>query len=291
MSVRIDWPSKVIFIPKSYMTLIRRRPYEVMELDVNQLHLDLRGLEASEQGMLWDHTHEHETPKTVSKSTVPRIVKIVNGYTITFEPGQYDVLIDKLISITNIDEVLNPNQVSIRITKSYTDQELLDLIGQGESYTVEFKKTLLYDIDNQKESKHTIPLMCFKTIAGFMNTCGGILYIGVKDSTQEPVGPEHDFEILKKKSRRQINPKDQFEQRFQDLHEKFRLDRKFWHLINSEFKELNGMTVYVVQVQQANNHVFLGKKGDFYIREPKATRRIESSEISAHWGNRNLFCD
>ncbi|MFW9804442.1 MAG: RNA-binding domain-containing protein, partial [Candidatus Thorarchaeota archaeon] len=176
-------------------------------------------------------------------------------------------------------------------TRRKTDQELIELIILGESRIVEFKETLLYDIRKKMESEYEVPLSCFKTIAGFLNTCGGILFIGVQDETREIVGLEPDFELLKSKIDRGIDVEDQFEQHFFKLRDKFSLDRKFWSLFMLERRELKGKTVYIVQVQQSSEYAFLEKKDVFYIREEKETVPIKPREILEHWKNRNQICD
>jgi len=177
-----------------------------------------------------------------------------------------------------------------RKPKRLTDQQLIDIIAQGETRTVEFKETLLFDVNEQEESDYKIPLSCFKTIAGFLNTCGGLLFIGVRDETREIVGLEPDFELLKSKIKRKIDPEDQFEQHFDKLRIKLCLDKEFWPLVVSEPRELESKTVYVVQVQQADEYVFLEKKDVFYIREKKETIPISPRKITEHLKRRNLYC-
>jgi CRP-like cAMP-binding protein len=64
------------------------------------------------------------------------------------------------------------------------------LIRQGESETVEFKSTLRKNLHTQKNDS-AIELAVLKTIAGFLNAKGGVLFIGVDDAGQI-VGMEPD---------------------------------------------------------------------------------------------------
>lgn len=57
----------------------------------------------------------------------------------------------------------------------------LDLIRDGESKTVEFKETLRWNTRDKKIDKR-MEHSCLKTIAAFLNSAGGTLLIGVKDS-------------------------------------------------------------------------------------------------------------
>jgi hypothetical protein len=108
MAISVDWPNKIINIPQSYLTLVSGNVYS---LDTDQLRLDLRALEDDEQGIVWERTHVHFTEQTLSGVTYARLVKFINGYTVTFEAGAYVVTLTG--SNNNILDVLNPNGVSV----------------------------------------------------------------------------------------------------------------------------------------------------------------------------------
>ena len=88
MAISVDFPTKVISIPQSYLTSLGGGVYE---LDLNTLRLDLRALEDNEEGIIWDITHTHNTATTLSGVTYSRIIEFINGYTIDFENGTYQV--------------------------------------------------------------------------------------------------------------------------------------------------------------------------------------------------------
>lgn len=52
---------------------------------MDALRLDLKEIEASEEGMPFLDTHRHNTEVVLSGVTYARTVEIINGYTITFE--------------------------------------------------------------------------------------------------------------------------------------------------------------------------------------------------------------
>lgn len=115
MAITIDWPSKVINIPKADLTLIQASPTEIRELDLNNFRLELKGIEASE-GIPFLDTHLHYAPVTVGGVTLARVVQIINNYTVTFEDGQYAVNLTGANS--NVADVTNVNQVSVRSANS-----------------------------------------------------------------------------------------------------------------------------------------------------------------------------
>lgn len=82
MAISINWSTKVITVPQSYLSLVSGTLYE---LDADQFRLDLKDLEDSEEGMIFPQTHNHSTQVILSGVTYARIVEIINGYTITFE--------------------------------------------------------------------------------------------------------------------------------------------------------------------------------------------------------------
>lgn len=113
MAVSITWPTKVINIPKSYLTLVSGSVYE---LDTNQLRLDVAALLDDELGIVCDDAFRHNTEITLGGVTYARTIEFINGYTITFEDDQYAVNLTG--SNNNISDVANVNQVSIRSANS-----------------------------------------------------------------------------------------------------------------------------------------------------------------------------
>jgi hypothetical protein len=111
--ITIDWANRIINIPQAYLTDLGG---DVYELDTNQLRLDLKELEEGEIGINFPDTHRHNTEVVLSGVTYARVFEIINGYTITFEDGQYAVNLSN--SNNNISDVTNVNQVSVRAFNS-----------------------------------------------------------------------------------------------------------------------------------------------------------------------------
>lgn len=113
MSISINWKTKVIFIPQSFLTPLGGALYE---LDTDVFRRALKNLEDDEIGMMYDDTHKHNTTVLLGGIEYARIVEIINGYTVTFEDGQYAV--NLVGSNNNIADVTNVNQVSVRPANS-----------------------------------------------------------------------------------------------------------------------------------------------------------------------------
>jgi len=109
MATSIDWGTKIISVLQADLSDLGGGIYE---LDLNTFRLSLKDLEDDEDGIIFPKTHNHNPPVTVGGVTIARVVEIINGYTITFEDGQYAVNLTGANS--NIPDVTNVNQVSIR---------------------------------------------------------------------------------------------------------------------------------------------------------------------------------
>jgi hypothetical protein len=113
----VDWTNKIIHVPKEYMTLIQSTPTTIYEVDVNNnMRLDLKTLEYEFDGMTFIDTHSHNVPVTVGGVTLADVFQIINGYTVTFEDGQYAV--NTFGANHNVGDVTNVNQVSVRVSNS-----------------------------------------------------------------------------------------------------------------------------------------------------------------------------
>ena len=110
--ISIDWTTKVITVPQSYLTPVSG---SLFSLDINTFRLDLRNMEAGE-GITFDETHAHTTEQPLNPVILARFVEIINGYTITFENGSY--VVDIVGGNTNFLDVLNVNSVSVRSNNS-----------------------------------------------------------------------------------------------------------------------------------------------------------------------------
>lgn len=114
--ITIDWGTKIIYVPKADLTLIQSTPTEIRELDLNWFRLQLKDLEDSEEGIWALDTHRHNTEVSLGGLTYARVIEIINGYTVTFEDGQYAVNLSGANS--NVGDNVNVNQVSVRTANS-----------------------------------------------------------------------------------------------------------------------------------------------------------------------------
>ena len=191
MAISIDWETKIISIPKSYMTLIQASP-EIRGLNLNTFRLDLKDLEDDAWGMPFPDTHRHNTEVTLGGITLARTLEIINGYTVTFENGQYAVEAKEANS--NIADVMNVNQVSLRTfnsaglitvtsgsglsTEEHTQLMSLPGLAEIEASTVLAKEaTVLYVSDV------VVLLKTFVTNKKYLQKTGLTWYLIIRDSS------------------------------------------------------------------------------------------------------------
>ena len=93
--------------------------------------------------------------------------------------------------------LLNRRNALILQLERELGKDLDALIRRGEDDSLEFKSSFRYDYRLQKVNK-ALEAVIMKTLAGFMNTQGGSLLIGVADDGSI-VGLENDFQTLGRK--------------------------------------------------------------------------------------------
>jgi hypothetical protein len=152
------------------------------------------------------------------------------------------------------------------------------IVLDGESNKVEYKSTLKYNLKTKKTDPE-LKSKIGKTICGFLNSKGGILYIGVNDKGV-PVGLESDFSLYSKD-----NPKDSFLKDFDNLVQTY-LPKWVYNNIDVEFKALGGLDVFIVSVSPSiKKPVFFNgeKEREFYIRRTASTTKLDVADFFDHW--------
>jgi hypothetical protein len=160
------------------------------------------------------------------------------------------------------------------------ENEWQRLLAPGESDKVEFKSSMRYDYRQEKVNK-TLEYVIAKTIAAFLNTDGGILFIGVDDKGT-PIGLKPDFETLSKKN------SDGFLLALTDVVNRF-LGKEMHRFITTRIILTNDMEICMVTVSRSDKPVFVEKENDqeFFIRTPASSQPLNMREameyINSHW--------
>jgi len=159
-----------------------------------------------------------------------------------------------------------------------TDWQII--IEKGENDFIEFKSSMRWDYRDQKPNK-ALEQVIVKTISAFLNTKGGMLFIGVDDDGNT-LGLENDYNTLKKKNR------DGFLLALTSLINQ-NLGKTVHTFITSSIISINDKDVCIVSVERSNAPVFMGKNGneEFYIRASASSQPMSMREtfdyIKTHW--------
>jgi len=153
----------------------------------------------------------------------------------------------------------------------YMPLSLSDIMANGESSEVEFKSTLRVNLHTGNKDPR-IELAVIKTIAGFLNSNGGILTIGVADD-RTPLGIEADrFENEDKMSLHLVNLI------------KDRIGPSAMQFIHAHFEDYDSYRVMVVECSRAKTPVFVkdGAIERFYIRTGPSTTELSASQTQEY---------
>ena len=161
------------------------------------------------------------------------------------------------------------------------EKDVLALIAHGEGETIEFKATFKWDMRESRSSR-AVEDAALKSIAGFMNSDGGTLIVGVAD-TGEITGLGHDYGILRRKDR------DGFAQEVMNaVSQKLGGDAcRYVHMV---FHSVTGEDICRIITSPSSRPVYLTEGSDmkFYIRAGMSTRALNIQEavefISTRWG-------
>lgn len=184
------------------------------------------------------------------------------------------------------------------------DITIKDLIGNGENESVEYKSSALWSKSLTEEElksplasrdirnfgREASKVIIAKTIAGFLNTKGGHLIIGIKENkTKNPdeiIGIEGEFSKLLDQC------PDGYRRMIVD-----EIIRKYFHpeiynhfsdYIKISFPEIDGKILCWLQLKKSKIPVFLTIRNEdyFFIRIDAETRKLEGKEMVEYCKNR-----
>ena len=145
---------------------------------------------------------------------------------------------------------------------------LIGLIRDGESDVMEFKSTLRTNLHTgQRDSR--IEHAVLKTLAGFLNTNGGSLLIGVSDDGT-PLGVEADgFPDEDKMNLHLVNIVND------------RMGPSAWATIHANFDDYEDHRVMIMRCERSSSAVYLknGNAEQFYIRTGPATAELSGAQL------------
>lgn len=225
---------------------------------------DTKGLEQLVTYCMWMVYHDGDM--SVSDHKILKTPFDWTGYDKPFWWGASEIEDD--LETEEVSQVSEPLTPYVAEKKS-----VWDVIQGGESNSVEFKPALVYNFNTGKGGIGIKEIIA-KSICGFLNSKGGILFIGVNDD-KTIQGLEFDFSLANGK-----DELDFFQLEFDQMVEHFLGNSVRWN-ITSRFHKIEEKMIFEVEVFPFKNRpVFLkGRDGkEFYIRGEASTRKITDIE-------------
>ena len=160
--------------------------------------------------------------------------------------------------------------------ESLGDQALARLIGRGESEFVEFNSTLRTNMHTGRPDRR-IELAVLKTLARFLNTDGGTLFVGVEDGGSVRGLEADGFESEDKLRLHLVNLV------------KSRMSAQTTTAIRLRFEDHQGRRILVVQCDRSSNAVWVKDVGRerFFVRKGAATTELRASEVVTYLSSRS----
>ena len=219
-----------------------------------------------------------EKSMTVTLSSGP-LGKILHYATIRLENHNYKEMELKTISHSEsylkvIEKCIDPN-----IRRFVEKPDMSRLISQDEDERLEFKSSLRFD-RKLNQMNRELEKAAMKTVAGFLNSKGGYLVLGVDDS-RKPLGLEDDYQTIQRKD------SDGFENHFTQVFNSM-IGPEHRHLVKLWFYNFENRDICVVQVTSSPRPIYL-KVNDgerFFVRTGNITTDLKFSEVDAYTRSR-----
>ena len=155
------------------------------------------------------------------------------------------------------------------------DYAIAQIIAEGETGTVEFKSTLRVNLkSDDKRFDKRMEDEVLGAIAAFLNTDGGVLYIGVQDDGTA-------LDVVKVDS---FSDEDKMSLHLVNLVEKG-IDNSVWSDIKVSFEEYRGKRILVVRCRQSIRPIYAtGSDGQkrFYVRRGPSSKPLEIDEVTEY---------
>lgn len=195
---------------------------------------------------------------------------------------QWKMILDPGIGFGSLGEL----RILRSVNRAQIEQRVLNDVAQGEGQRVEFKKTLVLDVDKHliggveiaKCYSDKVLLSALKTVAGFMNTQGGIIIIGVDDSGR-PCSIDREFPIVCPKGNETI---DGWELTFRGKVEQLFLEGpSLQSYIEVDFCIIDSQQVARIAIGPRSRLTFMNLDGQerLYLRVGNRTQNIRLSQI------------
>ena len=149
------------------------------------------------------------------------------------------------------------------------------MLHEGETFTRELKSSLRWDYKLNKVNKE-LEYPILKTLTAFMNTDGGILFVGV-DKDGKILGIEKDYESLGDKNW------DGWSQAFTNTVNN-RIGKEFHKYVKPEPISVDGKIIVKIEVRKSPKEAYIDpdKDAQFHIRAGTTTQQLNPKQTAAY---------
>jgi len=226
-----------------------------------------------------DPKYYYLNEQPIKEASLKKVVEHLNKF---LELDNY-----KIVKVKQYYKIQDNRNITQKETVLHQDKdEIIELIKQGESSTLEFKSSARWNLEENKQDK-TMGEVILKTVAAFLNTEGGTLLIGVANNGKV-VGLEHDYKIHTKQPNR--DGYEQFLSQFL-LRDNFGLD--LVTQVKFSFHTIELKEICQVKISKSPKPVYLtykNKQGQveeqFWIRSGNSNQQLTISKVYDYCKNR-----
>lgn len=200
-----------------------------------------------------------------------------------------------MIPSLDTGDLTTTRRLCLRTAVAVTVERMRDEVKNGEGARLEFKSSLQYD--HQKARNYpgaplgelrsdSVVHACLKTIAAFLNSEGGVLYVGVEDSGTI-IGLAEDLLALKKEKR----TSDSWELMFRDmLRARFKDGDTINDYVRVQFIDCESKLVARVEVYRRSRLSFLKyqEKCFLYRRQGNRTAEVTIDQVEEFLAQRGV---
>ncbi len=215
-----------------------------------------------------------ENVQAKMRSSIKRILRKY-GYPPDKQEKATQVILEQAKSVTN--EVAS--QILINKKIQISDQKpVLEKVKGREDPNMELKSSFRYDIKMNQSNPKVLEKVISKTVAAFMNSEGGILFIGVDDDGNI-LGLEKDYQTLKKKN------SDGFEIELRNSIEKYTKNKIANECIKLKFHQIEDKEICEVIVAPSPRPIIIkdeNGKEESYVRVGNSSKPYTMEEFIAY---------
>lgn len=182
-----------------------------------------------------------------------------------------------------VEHVIAPKAENDEEQLRTNDWESLPTLDMGEeSETLEYKTSIAFppggngEANIDKQIKNII-----KVLVAFMNTEGGVLYIGIHDTSRKITGIENDFEHLNDSARDDFDYKeniDGYQLKIRNTIEGI-CTGVAGSLVHFSFETVKGKTYCKIEVDKAKRPVYVDGK-ELYVRRGNRNKMLKDEDIT-----------